>query len=113
MKSETSYLEMYQPIYNWVNQVPIGKVVTYGQVADCVEETHFTARQVGHALSLSQSPLNWQRVVGAGGHIVVGRRSPEMRLLQIRLLREEGVHFLETDPERVNMALSQWQPHIV
>ena len=43
----------------------------------------------------------WQRVVGAGGHLPVGKRSPTLMIRQRELLENEGVEFLPND--RVDM----------
>jgi len=54
----------------------------------------------------------WQRVVGAGGRLPIARRSPELKLLQIRLLAQEGVEFYSGDHDRIDMARSQYSADI-
>lgn len=50
----------------------------------------------------------WQRVVGAGGHLPIGKRSPNLKNRQRELLEQEGVRFLPNDC--VDMVRSQWMP---
>jgi methylated-DNA-protein-cysteine methyltransferase-like protein len=90
--------------------VPPGKVVTYGQVAGCVQEVAFTARQIGVAMRYAPPDVPWQRVVGAGGRLPIAKLSPEMKVRQRDLLVAEGVSFHPRDPDRVDMARSQWLP---
>jgi alkylated DNA nucleotide flippase Atl1 len=48
-----------------LEEVPTGKVVTYGDLADAVG---LGPRQVGQILARSGHDLAWWRVVDAGGH---------------------------------------------
>jgi alkylated DNA nucleotide flippase Atl1 len=52
----------------------------------------------------------WHRVVGAGGLLPIGKRSPELLMRQIRLLEREGALFVAGATDRVDMARSQWLP---
>lgn len=90
---------IYQQIYNLVRQVPAGKVVTYGQVANVTGGC--TARMVGYAMAALKNvkggtDVPWQRVINAKGKI-----SPHGfgygSALQRQLLVEEGVQFDEND----------------
>jgi methylated-DNA-protein-cysteine methyltransferase-like protein len=105
---DSEALDIYLPAYAFVRTVPPGKVVTYGQVADETQGVSLTARQVGAAMRFAPKDVPWQRVVGAGGHLPIGKRSPEMQLLQRRLLEREGVIFLANDPDRIDLARCQW-----
>lgn len=102
--------DIYEPVYAFVRTVPAGKVVTYGQVADCVTGISLTARQVGAAMAEAPPDVPWQRVIGAGGHLPIYKRSPEMAQRQRHLLEEEGVLFLPDAEYRIDMSRSQWQP---
>lgn len=95
-------------VYAFVRTVPPGKVVTYGQVAAMVTEVSLTARQVGQIMNASPPDVPFQRVVGAGGHLPIGKRGPHLKTLQRRLLEEEGVSFLPNDC--VDMRKHQWMP---
>src|ERR1043166_5327849 len=92
-----------EAVYAWVRSIPPGKVVTYGQVADMVEGVTLTARQVGGIMSFAPSDVPWQRVVGAGGRLPIVKRSPELKARQRRLLEEEGVVFLDSNQDCVDM----------
>ncbi|MEA4909285.1 MAG: cysteine methyltransferase [Chloroflexi bacterium] len=83
---------LYPRIYQFVRQVPPGKVVTYGQVAGMVGGC--TARMVGYAMASlpAGSDVPWQRVINSQGKISphgLGYGSA----LQRQLLEEEGVQF--------------------
>jgi methylated-DNA-protein-cysteine methyltransferase-like protein len=97
-----------EAVYEFVCTIPIGKVVTYGQVAEMVEGVvSLTAREVGQIMHRSPPHVPWQRVVGAGGHLPIGKRSPWLKLRQRELLEREGVSFLPNGC--VDMTRHQWQ----
>jgi methylated-DNA-protein-cysteine methyltransferase related protein len=81
-------------VFAAVRSVPSGRVATYGQIADFVRGASVTARQVGGALCYAPSDVPWHRVVGAGGHLPIGKRSHDLMVLQRRLLAAEGVKFV-------------------
>lgn len=103
-------LEIYEPVYTFVRTVPRGQVVTYGQVAACIQGVSLTPRQVGTAMRYAPQDVPWQRVVGANGYLPIGKRSTQMQMQQRRLLEQEGVTFLEKDAERIDMIHCQWRP---
>ncbi|TWT04904.1 MGMT family protein [Planomicrobium sp. CPCC 101079] len=73
-----------------IRNVPVGKVMTYGQVARCAGSPR-GARQVARLLhSMSEkNGLPWHRIVNAQGIIVLA--DEESRYAQRALLEEEGV----------------------
>ena len=83
--------EFYQQIYRVVEQIPFGKVATYGQVAE-LAGVPGRARQVGYAMNaLSEnSTLPWHRVINAQGR-VSSRSEPDAEIMQKILLEEEGI----------------------
>jgi methylated-DNA-protein-cysteine methyltransferase-like protein len=95
-------LDYEEAIRRVIRQIPRGKVATYGQVAaEAGYPRHH--RQVVQVLRKSGGSLPWQRVVGAGGLIRVGREDAhEQRLL----LEMEGVRFRG---RRVVMEDHQWR----
>lgn len=95
-----------EAVYQIVRTVPAGKVVTYGQVSGMVEGFSINPRQVGGIMFAAPKDVPWQRVVGAGGHLSIGKRSPELKMKQRQLLENEGVKFLPNDC--VDMANYQW-----
>lgn len=83
----------FKKVYAVVKTIPPGKVLTYGQIATLIDAPH-KARQVGWAMHGCPQGLPWQRVVGAGGKILINSySSPNGPLLQRRLLEMEGVRF--------------------
>ncbi len=86
---------MFDKILRQVRRIPRGKVATYGDVAYAAGFPG-AARQVVWALHSSRG-LPWQRVVGAGGRILLtGEHGMEQRFR----LENEGVTFVGL---RVNM----------
>ena len=83
---------LYQTIHHIISLIPSGKVATYGQIAEIVGGC--TARMVGYAASAipQDSDIPWQRVINYKGGISQ-RRSVSGRLLQKKLLEEEGIVF--------------------
>lgn len=73
-----------------VRRIPSGKVATYGDVARAAGHPG-TARRVARALQGAEAArIPWQRVVGAGGRILL---AGEAGLHQRLLLEMEGVVF--------------------
>ena len=96
-------------VYQFVRTVPPGKVVTYGQVAGLVEGVALTPRQVGGIMASAPPDVPWQRVVGAKGHLPIGKRATAFMIRQRQLLENEGVTFLPND--RIDMAQHLWLAH--
>jgi len=94
-------------LYLTLNQVPEGKVVTYGQLAD-IAGLGRAARFVGRTLSQlpDGSTLPWHRVVGAGGRfsLLPGTVSGDEQRAR---LRAEGVTLRNN---RVDMLRHGWRP---
>ena len=80
---------MFARIRVAVRRIPRGKVATYGDVAYAAGFPG-AARQVVWALHSSRG-LPWQRVVGAGGKILLGG---EYGFEQRMRLQQEGVEFV-------------------
>ena len=88
--------QFYQAVYDTVNKVPHGKVISYGQIARILGRTR-SAREVGRAMRICPDDIPWQRVVMADG-TVTGGNFADMRK---GMLEAEGVLFLPDG--RVNM----------
>ena len=69
--------------------IPKGRVASYGQVAEAAGYPGLH-RLVARILRSSALPLPWQRVVGAGGTIRLGRAAALEQRLRLEL---EGVAF--------------------
>ncbi len=98
--------QFFKQVYSVVRKIPRGKVLTYGQIA-AILGSPYMARQVGWAMHGCPRGLPWQRVVGAGGKILINSLSAGGPLLQRRLLEMEGVHFAG---QRVDLAQHQFLP---
>jgi len=92
----------FQQVYMVVEQIPHGKVVSYGQIARMLGRPR-SAREVGWAMRCCPDGLPWQRVVMTDGSIAGGIFA-EMRRA---ILEDEDVKFLPDG--RVDMALCRWK----
>ncbi len=97
-----------EAVYAAVRKVPAGSVVSYGQVAEMVEGVSVSARVVGQLMAFCPEDVPWQRVVAVDGDLPIGKRDPQLRIVQRRLLEQEGVGFLPDG--RVDMERFRWWP---
>ena len=83
----------FEQIYRLVQQVPPGKVTSYGAIARMLGQPH-AARTVGWALHSLPEGLDvpWHRVINASGRISIGGWE-DSRNLQRALLEAEGIEF--------------------
>ncbi len=91
----------FEQVYDIVEKIPYGKVVSYGQIAWMLGAPK-AARQVGWAMHSCPDELPWQRVVKADGEITGG----EYAGLRRARLVAEGVPFLPDG--RVDMEKCRW-----
>jgi methylated-DNA-protein-cysteine methyltransferase-like protein len=96
-----------QALYAVLAQVPSGKVVSYGQLAQLAGLGR-AARWVGRTLSQlpDDTRLPWHRVVAANGRLSLAAGSPSGAEQRARL-RAEGVSVYD---ERVDMRRHGWHP---
>lgn len=102
-------LTFQQTIYWLVQQIPLGRVATYGQIAAlCGWPRH--ARYVGYALYqvAPDSEIPWHRVVNAQGKISYAPQRQGTDELQRWRLEAEGIIFERGD--RIRLSRYQWQP---
>ena len=97
---------LYEHFYDLIEQIPKGKVATYGDIAklaDCK-----SARAVGFALNQlpEGSKVPWQRVINSQGK-VSPRRNSDGHLIQKLILEEEGIIFKE---DKVDLKRYRWRP---
>jgi methylated-DNA-protein-cysteine methyltransferase related protein len=95
----------WDPVYKLVQQIPRGRVLTYGALAK-VLRLPGGARTAGRAMASTPSGqgIPWHRVVGERGKILI--RGP-YAMLQKKLLESEGVKLIES---RVELKLHAWNP---
>jgi len=94
----------WSPVYQFVKQIPRGRVITYGAMARALRLPG-GARTAGRAMAATPSGkgIPWHRVVGARGKLLI--REPYASL-QRKLLESEGVKLLES---RVDLKLHVWK----
>jgi len=101
----------YEQVWNLVRQIPRGKVVTYGQIAQMLPppvgvevEAYqaFSPRWVGNAMAACPDDVPWQRVINSQGKI--SQRPGAER--QRHLLEQEGIMFVK---DKVDLKLYRWK----
>ena len=99
--------EFEQQLYAWLAQIPAGKVVTYGQLAQLIGRPN-GARWVGRQLGrLSPgSKLPWHRVLNSRGCTSLPLDKDGANH-QLRLLQREGVPVVDG---RVSLERFHWDP---
>jgi methylated-DNA-protein-cysteine methyltransferase related protein len=95
----------WDPVYQLVQRIPRGRVLTYGALAKALRLPG-GARSAGRAMASTPSGqgIPWHRVVGERGKILI--RGPHA-MLQKKLLESEGVKLIES---RVQLSLHAWKP---
>ncbi|MEO7540174.1 MAG: MGMT family protein [Pyrinomonadaceae bacterium] len=94
-------------VYDIVRQIPIAKVMTYGQLANVLGEG-YTARTIGYVMHGADSDnVPWQRVINSQGKCSTGRLTIPVNLQQ-ELLEAEGVVF--NDKGKCDLQVFQWFP---
>ena len=99
----------YQKIYTVVKKIPIGTVLTYGQVAE-LAGLDGKARLVGYALFRVEieTDIPWQRVVNSKGEVSYSIARCGGDYLQKTLLEQEGIEFNQGN--RIDLKKYRWQP---
>ena len=60
-------------VYEIVREIPVGRVMTYGQIADILGEG-YTARTIGYVMHAAQTEsVPWQRVINSQGGCSTGK----------------------------------------
>ncbi|QYO62629.1 MGMT family protein [Leptolyngbya sp. 7M] len=81
-----------EKVYELVRQIPVGHVMTYGQIATILGEG-YTPRTVGYVMHAAETEnVPWQRVINSQGKCSTGRLTIPMNLQQ-QMLEQEGVEF--------------------
>ena len=93
-------------VYAIVRQIPVGRVMTYGQLAIILGEG-YTARTVGYVMHGADDDVPWQRVINSQGKCSTGRLTIPMNIQQ-EILAAEGVEF--NDKGKCDLAKFRWFP---
>jgi len=94
-------------VYEIVRTIPMGRVMTYGQIAGILGEG-YTPRTVGfvmHGADTKETP--WQRVINSQGACSTGRMTLPVNLQQ-QILEAEGIKF--DAKGRCDLKIYQWSP---
>jgi len=91
----------FKQVYTIVEQIPVGKVVSYGQIARMLDRPR-AAREVGWAMRYCPEYLPWQRVVKVDGSIA-GVMFADIRRA---ILESENITFLPDG--RVDIESCRW-----
>lgn len=90
-----------ETVLDLVDRIPVGRVLTYGDVAELVGTG--SARTVGMVLARWGSGVCWQRVVRADGSA-----APAVRARQLELLAAERTPLVSD--ARVDLDAARWSP---
>jgi methylated-DNA-protein-cysteine methyltransferase-like protein len=99
----------YAKIWRTVQLIPLGKVASYGQIAD-LAGIPGRARLVGKSLGFVPKDMEvpWHRVLRTHGQLAFPRGSEESQK-QTGLLQQEDVAVFNN---RVKLSIFQWQPDL-
>ena len=96
-----------QKVYEIVNEIPVGRVMTYGQIAEILGEG-YTPRTIGFVMHAAETEkVPWQRVINSQGACSTGRMTVPVNLQQ-SILESEGVSF--NDKGRCDLNVYRWSP---
>lgn len=98
--------EFSERVYELVSKIPIGRVMTYGQIA-AICGAAWAAWEVGQIAHTGPSDLPWQRVVNKSGGLARGWPNGGIEVHR-QLLEEESV-FVSND-YKVDVSSLLWSP---
>ena len=94
-------------VYEIVRQIPVGRVMTYGRIAEVLGEG-YTPRTVGYVMHGADTEnVPWQRVINSQGACSTGRMTMPLNLQQ-SMLESEGVVFNERG--KCDLRTYLWSP---
>ena len=94
-------------VYEIVRQIPPGRVMTYGQIAEILGEG-YTPRTVGYVMHGADTEnVPWQRVINSQGACSTGKLIMPVNLQQ-SMLESEGVVFNEKG--KCDLKVYLWYP---
>jgi len=102
--NEKNYRER---VYEIVREIPVGKVMTYGQIAEILGEG-YTPRTIGYVMHAADTEnVPWQRVINSQGACSTGKMTVPVNLQQ-KMLEDEGVKF--DAKGRCDLKIYLWSP---
>jgi len=111
-KDRSQKRNTFEIIYAVIQQIPNGKVATYGQIASIVSPG-LPARIVGYALhGLPEgTEVPWHRVINSLGKISYAATRNDHDSLQQRILEQEGIKF--SSDGKIDLDKYRWSPRLL
>ncbi len=107
MDNQVNDRQYRERVYEIVCNIPSGKVMTYGQIAEILG-AGYTPRTVGFVMhGADTNNVPWQRVINSQGACSTGKMTMPINLQQ-KMLEDEGVVFNEKGSCDLNKYL--WFP---
>lgn len=103
--AQQAYVE---DVLSLVESIPPGRVMAYGQVADCLDRAG--PRQVGTVMATYGSGVPWWRVVRADGSLPPAHRHRALAHYRVEGTPLRGAAAGDTGAIRVDMARAGWAP---
>ncbi|HLU44615.1 MAG TPA: MGMT family protein [Natronosporangium sp.] len=96
--------EYVEAVLSLVEQIPPGRVMSYGAIADALAEVsgRCSPRRVGTIMAQYGGSVPWHRVVAANGRLVPGHEQQARERLLAEGTPMRG--------DRVDMAAAAWYP---
>ncbi len=84
----------HEKVYKVVREIPSGRVMTYGQIAEILGEG-YTPRTIGYVMHAADTEnVPWQRVINSKGGCSTGKMTMPINLQQ-KMLEDESIVFNE------------------
>jgi methylated-DNA-protein-cysteine methyltransferase-like protein len=96
--------DFVEAVLSIVEEIPPGRVMTYGSIAEILGRGG--PRQVGTVMARYGGGVPWHRVVNASGRLVPGHEVEAMRRH-----RAEGTPMRGSAQDRVDLAAAIWFPN--
>lgn len=102
--NESKYRER---VYEIVREIPVGRVMTYGQIAEILGEG-CTPRTIGYVMHAADTEkIPWQRVINSQGACSTGKMTMPINIQQ-KILEDEGIEF--NAKGRCDLKIYLWLP---
>jgi len=96
-----------EKVYKIVREIPSGRVMTYGQIADILG-AGYTARTIGYVMHAAETEnVPWQRVINSQGSCSTSKLFLPYNVQQ-KMLEDEGVAF--SDKGKCDLEKYRWFP---
>ena len=96
MDNQVNDQKYRERVYEIVREIPSGKVMTYGQLAEILG-AGYTPRTVGFVMhGADTNYVPWQRVINSKGACSTGKMTMPINLQQ-QMLEDEGIFFNEKE----------------